>query len=82
MTDLIRSMLSGLSMVQLTELSGLIESEKLVRLHALTADEIAMVQARNPIGAIKSVRSRTGLPLRDSKDFVERACVALEGIIP
>ncbi len=43
----------------------------------LTAEENEMVRTNQKIQAIKSVRQRTGLGLRDAKDIVDRA-----GVVP
>ena len=37
----------------------------------LTPDEIAQLDARDLIGCIKLVRNRTGLGLREAKDYVD-----------
>lgn len=40
----------------------------------LTLEEAEMCRDRRKILAIKSVRERTGMSLKDSKDYVDRAC--------
>jgi hypothetical protein len=46
-------------------------------IHGLMPEEIKELENQNPIGAIKAVRVRTGLGLKDAKDRVDRAVIAL-----
>lgn len=39
----------------------------------LTEDEKQAVRDRDPIGCVKSIRERTGLGLREAKDYMDRA---------
>ena len=74
-----KSMLESLSDQELSDFTIHLACEKERRLRAcgadgsLTEDERAMIAKPDLIGCVKSIRERTGLGLREAKDYMDRA---------